>query len=114
MSLACIGLLFVSALVAFKSAVGSTWVIAGLSLVGGAYFPLRLLPGWIRWVSDVQPFTPTIDLLRHLLIGTKPMEPVWLEVVKLIGFAGVLMPVSATVLWLGVQLSRRRGTMLEF
>jgi ABC-2 type transport system permease protein len=114
LSLACIGLLFVSALVAFKSAVGSTWVIAGLSLVGGAYFPLRLLPAWIRWVSDVQPFTPTIDLLRHLLIGTKPMDPVWLEVVKLLGFAGVLMPVSTTVLWLGVQLSRRRGTMLEF
>lgn len=114
LSLACIGLLFVSALVAFKSALGSTWVIAGVSLFGGAYFPLRLLPSWIRWISDVQPFTPTVDLLRHLLIGIRPMNPVWLEVLKLVGFTAVLMPISAIILWRSVQLSRRRGTMLEF
>ena len=77
--LACIGLLFVGALIAFKSSLGATWVIAGLTLLGGAYFPLRLFPGWIRWTSDVQPYTPTVDLLRHLLIGTRPVEAVWIE-----------------------------------
>ena len=81
-SLGCIGLLLVGGLLAFKSALGATWVIAGLSLLGGAYFPLRLFPSWIRWTSDVQPFTPTVDLLRHLLIGTRTLEPVWLELVS--------------------------------
>ena len=114
LSLACIGLLFVGALLAFKSAAGATWVIAGLSLLGGAYFPVRLFPGWIRWTSDVQPFSPTVDLLRHLLIGTRPLEPAWLELVKLVGFTAVLMPVSVVVLWLAVHLSRRRGTIMEY
>ncbi len=113
-ALSSIGLFFVAALLVFKSAVGPTFVIAGLSLVGGAYFPLRLFPGWIRWTSEVQPFTPMVDLLRHLLINTRTLEPVWLELVKLIGFSVVLMPISAVVLWLAVDVSRRRGTLMEY
>ena len=113
-SMGCIGLLFVGGLLAFKSALGAVWVIAGLSLLGGAYFPLRLFPSWIRWTSDVQPFTPTVDLLRHLLIGTRTLEPVWLELVKLVGFIVVLMPASVGVLWLAVHWSRRRGTIMEY
>jgi ABC-2 type transport system permease protein len=113
-SLACIGLLFVAALLAFKSALGSNWVIAGLGFLGGAYFPLRLFPGWIRWVSYVQPFTPTIDLLRHLLIQTPTLESTGLEVVKLVGFTIVLLPIAYAALHLGVGFSRRRGTLMEF
>ena len=112
--LACIGMFFVAALIAFKSTLGATWVIAALTLLGGAYFPLRLFPGWIRWASDVQPYTPTVDLLRHLLIGTRPTEAVWLELVKLAGFAILLMPVAVGALAVAVKISRRRGTIMEF
>jgi ABC-2 type transport system permease protein len=111
---ASIGFLFVASLLAFKSAAGTTWVVAGLGLLGGAYFPVKLFPGWIRWVSDVQPFTPAVDLLRHLLVGTPSLQPVWLELLKLGGFALVLMPASAAILWLAVGLARRRGTIMEY
>ena len=111
---ACIGLLFVAALLAFKSATGATWVIAGLSLLGGAYFPVKLFPGWLRWTSDVQPFTPSVDLLRHLLVGTKTVQPVWIELMKLGAFTAALIPLSIGVLWLAVGWSRRRGTITEY
>ncbi|HYZ80661.1 MAG TPA: ABC transporter permease, partial [Solirubrobacteraceae bacterium] len=114
LSLACIGLLFVAALIAFKSSLGATWVIAGLSLLGGAYFPLRLFPGWLRWTSDVQPYTPTVDLLRHVLVGTRPVQAVWLELLKLVAFTAALMPVCVAILWLAVKVARRRGTIMEF
>jgi ABC-2 type transport system permease protein len=111
---ACLGLLFVGGLLAFKSAMGATWVVAALSLLGGVYFPIRLFPGWIRWASEVQPFTPAVDLLRHLLVGTPSAQPIWLELVKLGGFTAVLMPGSAAVLWGAVRLARRRGTIMEY
>jgi ABC-2 type transport system permease protein len=113
-ALAGIGIAFAAALLAFKSALGVTWVIAGLSLIGGAYFPVSLFPGWLRWLSDVQPFTPTLDALRHLLIGTRGLEPVWLEVAKIGAFALVLVPGSCVLLWLAVNFARRRGTLMEF
>jgi ABC-2 type transport system permease protein len=28
------------------------------------------MPSWMRWFSDYQPFTPVIDTLRGLLLGT--------------------------------------------
>jgi ABC-2 type transport system permease protein len=111
---ACLGLLFVAGLLAFKSAMGVTWVVAALSLLGGAYFPVRLFPGWLRWTSEVQPLTPAVDLLRHLLVGAKAIQPVWLELLKLGGFTAVLIPVSTAVLWFAVGWSRRRGTIIEF
>lgn len=110
----CIGLLFIAGLLAFKSAMGASWAIAGLSILGGVYFPLTVFPGWVRWFSDVQPFTPAVDLLRHLLLGTPTMQPFWLELVKLAGFTVVLMPLSAAVLNSAVHLSRRRGTLMEY
>ncbi|MBV9801676.1 MAG: ABC transporter permease [Solirubrobacterales bacterium] len=110
----CIGLVFIAGLLAFKSTTGASWAIAGLSILGGVYFPLTLFPGWMRWVSDVQPFTPAVDLVRHLLLGTTPSASIWLELVKLGGFTVALMPLSAWVLGRAVQMSRRRGTLMEY
>ncbi len=111
---ACIGVLFTASLLVVKSPLGPTWVISGLTLIGGAYFPTRLFPSWIRWASDVQPFTPTVDLLRHELVGTPSMEPRWVELLKLFGWCGVLIPVSVLALRLAVNFARRRGTIMEF
>jgi ABC-2 type transport system permease protein len=114
LAMGCIGMLFVAGLLAFKSAMGATWVVAGLSLLGGAYFPLRLFPGWLRWTSDVQPFTPTLDLLRHALLGTPTHHSVVIDMVTLVGFTAVLMPLCVGALALAIWLSRRRGTIMEY
>ncbi len=113
-SFAAIGLLFISALIAFKSTLGATWVIAGLSVLGGIYFQTSLLPGWLRWAAYVQPLTPGVDILRHLLVGTATTEPAWLDLVKLGGFTVVLVPIATATLWQAVNISRRRGTLMEY
>lgn len=114
LAFASLGLIFVGGLLAYKSSLGASWVIAALGLAGGVYFPVTLFPGWVRWISDVQPFTPAVDLLRHVLVGTPALEPAWLELVKVAGFTAILMPFSASVLWSAVNVSRRRGTIMEY
>jgi len=111
---AAIGLLFVATLIAFKSSAAITWVIAGLGLVGGVYFPLSLFPGWIRWAGSVQPLTPTIDLLRHELVGASLAHAAWADWVKLTAFAAVLLPVATYILSQSIKLSRSQGTILEY
>jgi hypothetical protein len=49
-----------------------------------------------------------------VLIGTGTLNPVWLELVKLVGFAAVLMPVAIGALAIAVRFSHRRGTILEY
>lgn len=113
-SFVSIGLLLVAGLLVFKSAMGASWIITGVGLLGGAYFPVRILPEWLRWASAVQPFTPTVDLLRHSLVGTPALHPVWLELLKLGAFTAVLVPAALLVLSVAVRMSRRHGTLMEY
>ena len=90
------------------------FVVSGLSIVGGFLFPVALLPSWVRWMSEVQPFTPSLNLLRHFLIGTPLLESEWVSLAKLIGFAAVLMPISVWLLSISVRWAQRRGTVIEY
>jgi ABC-2 type transport system permease protein len=109
------GVLFAALTLAFKQALNATtYVLAGIGLIAGFYFPVSLLPHWIQWTSDVQPFTPSVDLIRHLLVGTTLRESAWLELLKLIGFTLLLLPVSVAALTYAIETSRRRGTITEY
>jgi ABC-2 type transport system permease protein len=90
------------------------FVVTVLTVVSGVYFPVVLLPHWVRWLSDVQPFTPAVDLLRNLLVGTPLRESAALSLVKLIAFPGVLLPLAIWTLNAAVGLARRRGTIIEY
>ena len=89
-------------------------VVIGLSLAGGVYFPGTLMPEWIRWISDVQPFTPALELLRHLLVGAELEGSAWADVGRLVAFAAIGLPVAYAVLRAGVAACRRRGTLIEY
>ena len=70
----------------FKQAgAGAGFLVTCLSLVAGVFFPVALLPNWIEWTSEVQPLTPALDLLRHLVVGT-PIDSVWWAVFRLVAF----------------------------
>jgi ABC-type multidrug transport system permease subunit len=114
LALGAVALLFVAMVVRFKQAPGAAYVLAAISLVAGFYFPAALLPAWIRWTSEVQPFTPAVDLLRHLLVGQPLHGSAWADVAKLVGFSAVLVPVGVAALSIAVARSRRRGTLTEY
>jgi ABC-2 type transport system permease protein len=69
---------------------GLTWIAVGLGLVSpnaegasnmgyplvmlpflsSAFVPVDAMPGWFRWFAEYQPFSPAIETLRGLLLGT--------------------------------------------
>ncbi|HKP91596.1 MAG TPA: ABC transporter permease [Thermoleophilaceae bacterium] len=109
------GLAMAAAVVVFKQTnAGATFVMTGITLLAGLYFPVALLPDWIRWASEVQPFTPAVDLLRNVLVGTSLEHEAASDLAKLAGFAIVTMPLSLLLLRTAVRLSRRRGTIIEY
>jgi ABC-2 type transport system permease protein len=60
-----------------KTPEGASNVVLPISLLlpflSNTFIPLESMPSGIRWFAEYQPFTPIIDTLRHLLIGT-PMD----------------------------------------
>lgn len=109
-----IGVFVLALVIAFKQAFGITWALTLISLTGGLYFPVDLLPGWLRWVSDVQPFTPAIEVARHLLLDAQSDADPWVSAARLGAFALVLTPLSLLTLRVAIRHGRRRGTILEY
>ena len=101
-------------LVIKQATVGVALILAAVSLVSGLYFPVDLLPTWIRWAADVQPFTPMLDLMRHLVVDAPLRDPVSLQLIKIVGFTAVTVPLSVWVLGRAVRFTRRRGTIIEY
>lgn len=115
LAFSCFGLALAGVTLLVKQATaGSNWIIAGITLIAGLYFPVSLLPGWIEWASAVQPFTPTVDLLRNVLVGTPLDGGAWTKVLKVMAFTVVLMPVAIAILTACTNTSRRRATILEY
>lgn len=112
---ASFGMLMTAVTLVFKRAVGGIGLLLTLiTLTSGIYFPVALLPGWMQWISEVQPFTPAVELLRHVLVGT-PMEGSEMSAVaKILGFAAISLPIAFFSLTLGLRLSQRRGTIIEY
>ncbi|MFE2876862.1 ABC transporter permease [Streptomyces roseus] len=49
-----------------------------LPLISSAFVPVDAMPGWFRPVAEYQPFTPAIETLRGLLLGTEIGVNGWL------------------------------------
>ena len=109
------GIVIAAAVVVLKQAMAAGgFLVAGISVIAGLYFPVALLPGWIEWASEVQPFTPAVELLRYLLVGAPLQASPWVEVAKLALFAAVLIPPSVWLVHRSIQVGRRRATITEY
>ncbi|SFL55738.1 ABC transporter permease [Streptomyces pini] len=61
-----------------------------LPLISSAFVPLDAMPGWFRPIAEYQPFTPAIETLRGLLLGTEighngPLAVAWCLVLAALG-----------------------------
>lgn len=109
------GLGFAALTVVMKQGnVGTSWVIALISIVGGLYFPISLLPDWAQTAAELQPFTPATEMLRHLLVDTPQETSPSLTVLKVGLFAAVLLPIAIVALGAAIRAGQRRGTIIEY
>jgi ABC-type polysaccharide/polyol phosphate export permease len=114
LSLAPFGLMFAAVTIIFKQAPGRTMILALVSFAAGVYFPITLLPEWVQWFSEVQPLTPTLELMRHLIAGLPLDEPVWRSLLKVAGFTVLLLPIGIWLVVHAAKIARKRGTVLEY
>ncbi|MET8701128.1 ABC transporter permease [Kitasatospora sp. NPDC058032] len=58
-----------------------------LPLVSSAFVPVDAMPGWFQPIAQYQPFTPAIETLRGLLLGTGIGNSGWIAVAWCLGLA---------------------------
>ncbi|MER5719987.1 ABC transporter permease [Streptomyces sp. NPDC002132] len=60
-----------------------------LPLISSAFVPVDAMPGWFQPIAEYQPFTPAIETLRGLLLGTGIGHNGWLAVAWCVGLAAL-------------------------
>jgi ABC-2 type transport system permease protein len=56
-----------------------------LPLISSAFVPVDAMPGWFQPIAEYQPFTPAIETLRGLLLGSEIGHNGWLAVAWCVG-----------------------------
>lgn len=109
---ATVGVVVASFAVVFKQVTALLGMVtAVLALLAGVYFPVEILPGPLRALANVLPFTWGVDVLRAGLLRGEVAEG---RLGLLVGFAVVAMPLALWLFRHAVDYARRHGTLTQF
>ncbi|WP_406467469.1 ABC transporter permease [Streptomyces sp. NBC_01594] len=72
-----------------EAAANSAQPLILLPLISSAFIPADTMPGWFQPIAEYQPFTPAIETLRGLLLGTEIGNNGWIAIAWCIGLAAL-------------------------
>lgn len=58
-----------------------------MPFISSAFVPVDAMPGWFQPIAEYQPFTPAIETLRGLLLGSEIGYNGWLTLAWCLGLA---------------------------
>ena len=84
------------------------------SLVGGVYFPIAVLPNWLQDVSSWLPITHALRAVRRTILEGAGLEAIGHELVALVLFASLLLPLGLVAFELAVRRAKVEGTLCQY
>lgn len=60
-----------------------------LPLISSTFVPVDAMPGWFQPIAEYQPFTPTIETIRGLLLGTDIGNNWWISIAWCLGLTAL-------------------------
>ncbi|HEX4036856.1 MAG TPA: ABC transporter permease [Acidobacteriaceae bacterium] len=109
------GVLSAAAIVWLKRGDPITWILGGFgSILGGAYFPIDVMPHWLQTLSFLVPITYSLDALRLTMLRGASLSYIARPVTILVLMAVVLLPASAALFAGAVRRGRKEGTLMQY
>jgi len=111
----CIGVIVASLVLAFRfTGPVVQAVLVSSALLGGVYYPTRVIPSWIREISDFIPLTYGLRALRGVLLEEAPLSAVAGDIGMLALFCVTLLAASSLAIMLSLDYSKRAGTLSQY
>jgi ABC-2 type transport system permease protein len=114
-SFAGIGFISAAFIIAFKqgSPIG---LLAGISssLLGGVFYPISVLPAWLKPISHLLPITHGLEAMRRILLKGASMFEVRDQISALCLFAIILFPLGLGIFSRGLKMARRDGSLIHY
>lgn len=110
-----IGMVGGAMILAFRSTGPLPQGVMALSmLLGGVYYPTRVVPSWLQDLSDFVPLTYGLRSLRLVLMDGTPLHDVESDLGMLVGMTMVLFVVGVLALTWALRYARRTGTLGQY
>jgi ABC-2 type transport system permease protein len=91
------------------------WILGGMgTMLGGAYFPVEVLPPWLQSVSFLIPITYSLEALRMTMLKGYSLQMIAHPLLVLALMALILLPASLAIFAAMVRKGRIEGTLMEY
>ena len=111
-SMSTIGIATAAVVLVFKrgNSLSGLFIFA-MSLAGGAFFPVSVLPDWLQAIGEVVPPKFAFDGFRAALYEGSGWEN---DALVLAGFSVVLLPLAVFLFGRGLLHARRAGSLAQY
>ncbi|MFO7865790.1 MAG: ABC transporter permease [Candidatus Aminicenantes bacterium] len=110
-----IGILSACFILVYKKGNPFSWIFGSVSgLMGGVFFPIEVLPEWIRWISYIIPITYTLKGLRASLLTETGFFQILPHITALLIFSVILFPLSLIMFRLALKKAKKDGSLTHY
>jgi ABC-2 type transport system permease protein len=114
-SFSSFGILSASFVMVLKKGDPVAGIFNGISwLLGGVYYPITILPTWLRACSYFLPLTYALEGMRLALLKGASFYQLLPSILSLLGFTAVLMPISIYSFQYAIRLAKRDGSLTHY
>jgi len=109
-----IGIVSAAFVIAFKRGDPTAAIFGAMSgLLSGVYFPVELLPDWLRLLSKTLPLTYSLEGMRAAMRGESVAE-LRVEILALTAFTAVILPLAVVGFRVAVRRAKRDGSLAQY
>jgi ABC-2 type transport system permease protein len=82
-----------------------------LLVISGIYYPVSVLPVWMRWLSVISPATYTLRGIRHAVLDGTSVTALWGDIWPLIVIGIVAFPLGVWIFKRGEIYAKKHGKL---
>jgi ABC-2 type transport system permease protein len=112
---ASIGIIAASVIMVIKRGDPVTGVLANsANLLGGVFYPVAILPGWLQLFSYFLPLTYALHGMRLAVLNGASWGELTADILALLAFCVVLFPLSLWLFRAAVERARAEGSLAHY
>jgi ABC-2 type transport system permease protein len=109
------GILSASFIMVLKKGNPLSWIFINLSwLLGGVYYPISVLPGWLEKFSYMLPITYSLEAMRLALLNGYSFRTLLPQIIPLLIFTVIMLPVSLYIFNFAVKRAKIEGSLVQY
>ncbi len=114
-SFSSLGILSASFIMVFKQGNPVGWIINSLEgLIGGVYFPVTIMPGWLQFLARFFPITYAIRAVELAVYQGYAISQLTKEIGFLLLFSSLLLPLSFASFNVALKKARQHGSLVQY